>query len=331
MTIDRYLDKTAIDWDSLVTLADSYLVPTAFGVGLLKHPRSNEAPEELLGFLKALIDSNRKRNNDLILQYKKLEAWLGAENILPMKGIALLLNGAYQDHAVRILSDIDILVPSDKLYHFANLLKDQGYSIDSEAESEYLANPVHHHYPGLIHSSFPSGVELHSQVTSPAGNQFLHAEELWAPTKTPSSSKDSITHLYLHTLTHGYLNDLSFCKSALDLRHSLDLAVLDNVFENKIDYDFIEQRLSSYGYKDFLALHSSLNHILFSSIEENHDREIKIKAENYFRRATLIDKLKCNAPKLYFFLVSLLSNYCKVTRLFLVPFKAYRLKYLPRR
>ena len=112
-----------------MTLADSYLIPTAFGIGLMKHPRSNEVPEQLLEFLKILIDSNRERNNNIIQQYNKLVNWLGTENIFPMKGIALLLNGVYKDHAMQILSDIDVLVPSDKLYHFANILKEQGYSI----------------------------------------------------------------------------------------------------------------------------------------------------------------------------------------------------------
>lgn len=327
--ISHYLDQNIIDWDSLVALADSYLVPTAFGIGLMKHPRSYEAPEEFLEFLKALIDCNRERNNNIIQQYGKLKTWLGAENILPMKGVALILNETYQDHAVRILSDIDILVPTDKLYYFANLLKDHGYSVEPETESEYLANPVHHHYPGLIHSAFPCGVELHSRVSSPAGNQFLHAEELWAPLETQSPKNAPLTHLYLHTLAHGYLSDLTFCKSGLDLRHSLDLATLDSVFKNQIDYDFIEQRLSSYGYKGFSAFHRSLSQVLFGKANEQHVKSRDLKAKRYIRKAVFINKLKNKSPRLHFALTYVLSNYCKIIRLFLVPFKAYRLKYLP--
>jgi len=91
----------------------------------------------------------------------------------------------------------------------------------------------------------------------------------------------ALPHLYLHTLTHGYLSDLSFCTSALDLRHSLDLATLDSVFENQIDYGFIEHRLSSYEYIGFSEFHNSLGQILFVADKGLYNNN-RLNAKHYF-------------------------------------------------
>jgi len=178
-------------------------------------------------FLREMRQRNRDRNAVLRRQLVEAGTLLTERGIpsVALKGGAELIAPVYPDPADRFLSDLDVLVPADRINDAIAALKDRGYTDNG---ATYRPHAIH--APALWHEAWPTAIELHTAVAEPQGDcvvtasdvfeRALHSPALF-PIATPTIA-DRLTHLVLHAQVHSNRHQGQW----LLLRDMADLAVL---------------------------------------------------------------------------------------------------------
>ena len=80
--------------------------------------------------MEQIASINRERNQQIIIQAKKLNTLLLANNITPLflKGTGNLLADLYEDIAERMVGDIDFIFSKEDYPKAITVLRDNGYS-----------------------------------------------------------------------------------------------------------------------------------------------------------------------------------------------------------
>lgn len=163
--IARELKKEGFPWEELVWVSSSHLVLPALYAEFRDSGLLSALPRDLSEYMEGHYHRNRERNIRLMEQAMDVAQILTTKNIgtIFLKGMALLLDGTYTDYGKRVIGDIDLLVPPDKLMEAADLLMSKGYIAD-ESVDEVLTHRAH--YPSLSHPDKPAAVELHQYPVS---------------------------------------------------------------------------------------------------------------------------------------------------------------------
>jgi len=112
-TIIAQFSEPDYDWNSFIWTCSNHLVLPVIYLKFRKYDLLGYLPEVLAQHLGEIYALNRKRNEQIILQVKEMNATLNAANISPiyLKGTGNLIDGIYSDAGERIIGDIDFLVP----------------------------------------------------------------------------------------------------------------------------------------------------------------------------------------------------------------------------
>jgi len=160
--------------------------------------------------------------------------------LILLKGAALA-QGTYRNLALRPMSDLDLLVPSDFMLRAEELLARRGYTILEGAESH-----LRHMTFELPDSDTSTHVEIHSHiVSSPYYRRAIPEEWLWrdpvellidgVPALTPAPQV-SIVHSCLHFLDHtGTRGSLLWLCDIAEVARDTDL-----------DWDGLAQKLCEF-------------------------------------------------------------------------------------
>lgn len=181
---------------------------------------------DLVLFLREMRQRNTERNALLRAQLLGAATRLARRDIacVALKGGAELIAPLYPDPADRFLSDIDILVPAEKIQDAIAALEGDGYTTHGAA---YHPNAIH--APALWHEAWPTAIELHTALCEPPGDQVVIASDVLAraipsstlPIATPTRA-DRLAHLIVHAQVHSR----RYRGEWLLLRDLADLAVL---------------------------------------------------------------------------------------------------------
>jgi hypothetical protein len=231
--------------------ASRHLVMPAL-IGLLETPHCcSLLDDDIVEAVTLVHDLNLERNQICLREIQTLAATLNTIDVEPvlLKGAAALVDGLYPDPGWRILTDIDVLVPDERLAECAALLESQGW--DTTEWSKYLRsaeNPGLKHYPRLFHPEFLFGVELHRHLARPDDVDLLPARDLLAQA-SPRRLGDtqvrlpSATHRLMHNLINSQLSDRHHAHGTVSLRQLFEWVNLRRRDDARIDWTAMQRDL----------------------------------------------------------------------------------------
>ena len=162
-------------------------------------------PADAGGYLATLHRLNGDRNRALRRQAVELIGALNEQGITPalLKGGLALFDGPYADPAVRMMRDLDILVPAGSRADAIAVLEQLGYRL----ARQHAAG--HHAFGDFARPNDPGSVDLHTELVDPS--HVLPASEVWGraePRQTGGvryfspCATDRIMHNLLHAQIH---------------------------------------------------------------------------------------------------------------------------------
>ena len=224
------------NWDAIVREANEHLVAPALGAALADTP----LPDDLSQYLRLVHELNRDRN--ACLKAQAIEAVgalneIGIEPVL-LKGAAILLDAPDERLGHRMLSDIDLAVPEERLTEAVERLVGLGY----EAIMEDVGDHAH---AKLLRAQDAGTIDLHHRPPGPerlytaapplaAEPIVVEGRRMWRPSPTERA---------IHLIAHDMINDGCLVRGNVDLRHLIDLR--DLVAGGGVDWEIVRTRFAS--------------------------------------------------------------------------------------
>ncbi len=232
--------QDGIVWEDIVKLSGQHLVTPALYWALSKKGLLDTLPDDgLVDYLTTILEANRDRNQIILTQVRDIAAQLNQVDIEPllMKGVASLITDIYDDVGIRMMTDIDLLIPADKLPESVAALAIIGYK--PLAGHTYNAN-YHHHYIPLVCDYTAASVELHLRMVR-IGTQILPTEEVWRDAQLFSFRDTKVRipspqHRIQHNIIHTYLSDLKYSMANVSLMQLYEFAMLRESLDKQLDW-----------------------------------------------------------------------------------------------
>ena len=233
-----------------------YLCPALYGS--LKHKNLLPCvPADLRKYLQILYDHNGERNRRLMDHAEETTQYLnelGVEPVL-LKGTANLLSGLYFDQSTRFISDIDMLIPENRMADCIRKLKDADYDYLLPPESDCWK--AHHHCPPLLKKKRYFRIELHHQLVPIRYQNLIDADKVLSDSFLLAVGKararlPSLSHRIIHNVTHAQLVDQSYFLGTIQLRQLYDLALLADKIQEE-EWQTIASLFRQFGHSSALA------------------------------------------------------------------------------
>ncbi len=151
-------------WEDVATRATNEFVLPAFAAAVRDLGLIGSLAPELRAFLAMAHAANVKRNGGLRSQLAAVVGAVNREGVEPvlLKGAIRLVDGLYPDPGWRMMRDLDLLVPEDRLEDVVAALRGAGYAPRPPTAGE--PDFGHHHYPELTRPSHRASVEVHAEL-----------------------------------------------------------------------------------------------------------------------------------------------------------------------
>jgi hypothetical protein len=179
-----------------------------------------------------------------------------------LKGCARLVENTYPDPALRILGDLDVLVPQERCGSAFAALQDAGFAAKAAS-----LTAAHHHLDVLHDPETEAGVEIHHNLVPawlaefPIG-WFLDGCQV-APFRSLRVRLPDATRSAAHNILHDQLNNRNFRLARFELRQLLDLAMIRARHESSIDWQQLDAILSAVGLGKSMATYLEFAHVFF--------------------------------------------------------------------
>jgi hypothetical protein len=254
----EYTHQAEVTWELMIEVASFHYATTTLAACL---DPDIDVPSDVRNYFESALVLNKKRNEKILSTLARVAGLLNAIDIEPvlLKGAALLVEGIYPQPSMRILGDIDILIPKDRSAEACAALKAVGFDTKWSAVSP----PSHHHLPMLVDPETGTGVELHTDVISRAADAVIATDwfcEMVRPVvfrgqrvRLPEPTRNA-GHIIFHSqIFHGL-----YTLNKVQLRHVIDLALLRARHEKAIDWDELDRRFSAADAGEALATYLHL-------------------------------------------------------------------------
>lgn len=215
-----------VDWPSVIALAHSYKTLAILANSWIADDPSLPAGARVMfGDLATGAKAHTATIVDQIVGVTRLANRAGVVPVF-LKGGAHIVQELYPNAAMRSMSDIDILVPEEKIEECSNLLMRQGY-----APVEKLPTRQWHHWYGLAHKEKPLIVELHRWPISFPYNRKIRAEDIMADAVSHrlgdgEAAVPSDFHSAALAIAHSQLLDRDYLLGRVELRRLVDVHLL---------------------------------------------------------------------------------------------------------
>ncbi|UZE48064.1 nucleotidyltransferase family protein [Rhodopseudomonas sp. P2A-2r] len=219
-------DPGRTDWTALLALANHTLTTPSLAVFV----RSQLAtiPADVAAYVRELHERNAIRNDRLNAQLEEAVLSLNRVGITPVlvKGTATLATIPLSDRALRLMSDLDLVVGPNEIAAAMKALAAIGYSIDYESDRRHTKKwyadlkrsqdvgtiDLHEAFPGQpFYDQTPDELRLHLQLIRLGGASAL----------VPSPELQA-----LMLVVHDQFQDYDYWTGCIDLRHLLDLKAI---------------------------------------------------------------------------------------------------------
>lgn len=243
-----------IVWELIIEVASFHLVTPALG-GCLG--TAADVPPDVRNYFEAAAALNDRRNEGVLSGLARIAGILNTIDIEPLllKGAAHLVEGTYPEPSMRILGDVDILIPASRSVDAVAALKAARYSTKP---SDVVPPPAHHHLPMLHDPENDLGVELHTDVLSRSPDAVISTawfREMARPVvfRNQRVLLPEPTRNAGHTIFHSEIFHGLYALNKIQLRHLLDLALIRARHEGAIDWIELDHRFSAAGFGEVLS------------------------------------------------------------------------------
>jgi hypothetical protein len=249
-----------LSWETVIGSSSHHMVTPALAWCLRDE---TGVPDDVRDYLDAVLALNAQRTDLQLDAIFRVVAALNAIDIEPvlLKGAAALVEGMFPAPALRLLGDIDILIPIDRSDHAVAAIEAIGFS-----ETSRPTDPPLHHLPMLLDKESGAGIELHTRVTSaesilptPWFVQRLHQ----IPFRGLSVQLPDATRRVGHNVVHDQISHRNYSGRNVQLRQLLDLALIRARSESEIDWQELDRRFGEAGQGRVLATYLAFAEALF--------------------------------------------------------------------
>ncbi len=213
------------DWTRLIGLANHTLTTPSL-IEFVTAQRTS-IPDAVAAYIQELHDRNVVRNDRLRTQLEEAVLALNRCGITPLliKGAAMLASVRPSKRALRLMSDLDLVVRPDQIDVAVDGLKAIGYSIDSQADGRqkrWSADFKRPHDVGMIdlQQGFP-GYAFFKQRPADLSAHLQPIRLGAAEALVPSPELQALV-----LMVHDQFQDYDYWTGSIDLRHLLDLRML---------------------------------------------------------------------------------------------------------
>lgn len=247
-------------WASVLRLSGDHLVTPVLRWALREHKGLyDELPSNVVDYLEAVYALNLEKNLSCEDQLSELISDLNKIEVRPvlLKGAAMLVGGLYPTSGERMISDLDILIPEERLPDVLSRMLALGYQATEgmiDLDKATLKSLSHrHHYPALVHRDWPVSIELHVQPVVLRYRTLLGSEDvLGKATKAVMPRGECLIPdpeiMITHNVVHAFLFDTIDCMKTISLRQLFEFVLISQKYHADIDWDQIAKRFDDLGY-----------------------------------------------------------------------------------
>jgi hypothetical protein len=238
--------RATADWTTTLRLANEHYLTPAMYVSLTQAHALADLADDLREYLAMLHQLNIERNQALRRQALELVEALNGVGIEPMllKGGIALFSDLYADPGMRMLRDLDVLVPASAAHDAVRALQSLGYGAKTlyEAGHNAIGDFTREHDPGAV--------DLHVEIID--SPYLLPARDVWQRARAVQIVQDgaakffipSPTDSVLHHLLHAQIHYLgNFYRGLLELRQIYEFVTMVRHYGDAIDWRFCIDRL----------------------------------------------------------------------------------------
>jgi hypothetical protein len=247
-----------VSWELLIESSSHHNVTPALSWCL----KDKAVPPDIRSYFDAILCLNRTRNGGIVDGLARVVTALNAIEIEPvlLKGVSHLIEDLYPAQGLRVVGDIDVLMPDGRANDAAAALQRVGFSVSKYHLESHL------HLPVLRDNETGLCVELHTRVevkeaviptawfrerTCPFPFRGL---KLRVPEPTASIGLN---------IVHSQLNHEGYQTSGIELRQLLDLAMIRARHESAIDWFELDHRFGAAGFGHVLASYLKFAEVFF--------------------------------------------------------------------
>lgn len=256
------------EWQQLLTLANEQRVEPLFYHRLLPYQAQLNMPEDVFKSVQLSFYHNVMRNTRIAQELSKLLRLFQQHNIqvIVLKG-ACLANTVYTYAGLRVMMDLDLLLPVDRINQAVALLLADGYQPQGplgQVITDHFA--VLHHLPPFRHPDSTITIEVHTAVAPPDRFYSVDSQELWAQARPLSIGTETalsldVEDLLLYTCMHATYRHLL----ELDARFLCDLDAIIHTYQQVIDWKLVERRARARQWLNGVYLSLELAHTLLAT------------------------------------------------------------------
>jgi len=257
-------------------------------------------PEQVQEYMLSIQDVYVQRAKVIELELTYLADSLKPTKIpmVLLKGAAALLNTSSSPANIRYMTDIDVLIPENKLELAKAQLELNGYLLDDE-NFDYKGNLSHQLSPIKRRESL-CYIELHRWPLSFRAKALLNTQDVW---KSAIEIKESDlgfnqlapTHQIILEIAHSEISDGGHRANFLSLQKLVNLYLMINYWENieqkPIDWPAINSAFIESGFEQVLQARLHMLHELFELTtpitqlqNENAQKHVKSTLSRYERK-----------------------------------------------
>jgi hypothetical protein len=282
----RLAQSGSLRWERFIALANEHMIAPAVLHALGRKGIEDALPSDVIDFFDGIQTLNRQRNKKVKSEAIELANLLNRIGVIPvfLKGGADLVSGLYADPAHRVMIDLDVLVPNERLPDCVAGLRANGYEVLGDNDF-----PAHHHFAPLGRPGAAACIELHVEPLDRPLRGLLGAAEVLAGAVAIHEGSAILAvpspHCrVIHSVAHAQLADHGYVYGNLMLREFFDLAQFSRAFAGQIDWDAINGRFALFGSSTALGFHVLAAERLLD-VQRDQRVQVSLAAKALYARA----------------------------------------------
>lgn len=234
----RELCSADLKWSRILSLSERHGLSPLLYHSLRAINLHDQIGSDVMDRLKTAYYSNALRNLRLYDELRLILAGFDQAGIksIVLKGAALA-EPVYKNVALRVMSDIDLLIQKEDLKRAQSVMKQLGYSSGQKRLAEWHIRN-HHHLLAYTFQGRVAPVEIHFDLFPPMYNFTMEIDDFWKATRSCKIQNAemrvfSVEDQILHLAVHGALLGGRF----IDLCNLCDISEILSLYGDQVNWE----------------------------------------------------------------------------------------------